>query len=112
MKDLPKFTEADLTVDDIAFIREKNEALAKGVLGKSMDELSSEFDALSNPEVARLIELLDSGLDTYELMEEVAKMDPEIKQQLLDYYIDNFSEEELDMLEKTSKLLDGYYQAV
>ena len=112
MKDIPKFTEEDFTEDDITLFQETNQALTKTVLGKSIDELQADYDALmQNQEVVRFLDKLKKGMNNFDLMEEVSKLDPETSKLILEQYIHNLPDEQLALIEETSQYLESYYEA-
>ena len=59
-----------------------------------------------------MIEMLEQGVDSFELMDAVSRLDADTRKQLVDHYTDYFSEEELALMDQTSQLLEQYYQAV
>ena len=112
MKDIPKFTEEDFTEDDIALFQETNQALTKTVLGKSIDELQVDYDAImQNQEVVRFIDKMKKGMKNFDLMEEVSKLDDGTKKLILEQYIHNLPDEQLALIEETSQYLESYYKA-
>ena len=112
MKDIPKFTEEDFTEDDIALFQETNQALTKTVLGKSIDELQADYDAImQNQEVVRFIDKMKKGMNNFDLMEEVSKLDDGTKKLILEQYIHNLPDEQLALIEETSQYLESYYKA-
>ena len=112
MKDIPKFTEEDFTEDDITLFQETNQALTKTVLGKSIDELQADYDALmQNQEVLRFLDKLKKGMNNFDLMEEVSKLDAETSKLILEQYIHNLPDEQLALIEETSQYLESYYEA-
>ena len=112
MKDIPKFTEEDFTEDDITLFQETNQALTKTVLGKSIDELQADYDALmQNQEVVRFLDKLKKGMNNFDLMEEVSKLDAETSKLILEQYIHNLPDEQLALIEETSQYLESYYEA-
>jgi len=112
MKDIPKFTEEDFTEDDIALFQETNQALTKTVIGKSIDELQADYDAImQNQEVVRFIDKMKKGMNNFDLMEEVSKLDDGTKKLILEQYIHNLPDEQLALIEETSQYLESYYKA-